>query len=275
MSNKVEKGYITEIFSSFQGEGPCVGRRQVFIRFSGCNLKCIYCDSLASRERAPKAVLFTNTRRMEENNPLSSPQVIDFIKKLLTPDIHSISYTGGEPLLQPELVKAIAKVTKRMKLPNFIETNGYDAKTFASLADYFDYASIDIKMRNHRAVEEEDYKELYDNERECIKIAVDKGMETIVKVVVLKNTRREEIEEICRDLALFASLPLKFVLQPVTAPFTSTPHPHLQGYSDADEDNVIVPPSTAELFHLSEVAGIFLGSKVMVIPQVHKFMRIR
>ncbi|HPX77174.1 MAG TPA: 7-carboxy-7-deazaguanine synthase QueE, partial [Methanobacterium sp.] len=36
---------ISEIFSSIQGEGKLVGRRQVFIRFSGCNLTCNYCDT--------------------------------------------------------------------------------------------------------------------------------------------------------------------------------------------------------------------------------------
>ena len=36
---------IIEIFSSIQGEGKYVGYRQVFIRFSGCNLHCTYCDT--------------------------------------------------------------------------------------------------------------------------------------------------------------------------------------------------------------------------------------
>ncbi|HNS26376.1 MAG TPA: 7-carboxy-7-deazaguanine synthase QueE, partial [Methanobacteriaceae archaeon] len=36
------KTRINEVFSSIQGEGKLVGRRQVFIRFSGCNLDCNY-----------------------------------------------------------------------------------------------------------------------------------------------------------------------------------------------------------------------------------------
>jgi len=36
---------ITEIFSSFQGEGPHIGERQVFVRFSHCHLHCAYCDT--------------------------------------------------------------------------------------------------------------------------------------------------------------------------------------------------------------------------------------
>jgi len=39
---------IAEIFSSIQGEGLYVGRRQIFIRFCGCNLNCRYCDTETS-----------------------------------------------------------------------------------------------------------------------------------------------------------------------------------------------------------------------------------
>ena len=257
----MEKGYITELFSSFQGEGPYAGKRQIFIRFAGCRLSCFYCDTAYAREPKPGFCTVFGSEASSKNksikNPLPSTLVIDFVKELITPDLHSISYTGGEPLLSSSFVKEIAKEAKSMHLKNFIETNGYSASAFASIADYFDFASIDIKLRKHRAVEEKDYSGLYRNAMDCIKIAADKGLETIVKVVVLKNTSVRGIETICSDLADFN---VKFVLQPVTVP------PQLQ---HAD-----IVPGIEELFALSETAGRFLQD-VMVLPQVHKFMHIR
>ncbi len=253
----MKKGYITEIFSSFQGEGPYAGRRQIFIRFAGCPLSCFYCDTPYARDPTPgTCTVFGNNERFIEN-PMPAHLVIEFVKELRTPDLHSISYTGGEPLLSPSFVEEIAKAAKSMHLKNFIETNGCSARAFASVAGYFDFASIDIKLRNHRAVEEKDYDRLYSNAMECIKISVDRGIETIVKVVVIKNTAVEEIEEICRDLA---DLNIKFVLQPVTV--------------SGGRAQIDIEPGIKELFALSETAGLFLP-RVMVIPQVHKFMRIR
>ncbi|MBK5189925.1 MAG: 7-carboxy-7-deazaguanine synthase QueE, partial [Methanosarcinales archaeon] len=243
----MEKGYITELFSSFQGEGPYAGKRQIFIRFAGCRLSCFYCDTAYARDPKPGfCTVFGNeasSKNRSIKNPLPSTLVIDFVKELITPDLHSISYTGGEPLLSASFLKEIAKEAKSMHLKNFIETNGYSASAFASIADYFDFASIDVKLSNHQAVAEKDYDNLYRNAMNCIKIAADKGLETIVKVVVLKNTSSEEIEKICSDLADFNDN-VKFVLQPVNVP------PDLQ---DAD-----IVPNIEELFALSETAGLFL-----------------
>jgi len=258
MLAEMKKGYITEIFSSFQGEGPLAGRRQLFIRFAGCPLSCFYCDTSYARNFRQKfcTVLFHGKKARIKRNPLSTDEVMDYVRELLTPDVHSICYTGGEPLSSAAFVKEIAAEAKMMQLKNFLETSGNSARAFASLADYFDFASIDIKLRTHRAVEEKDYDKLYSNELECIRIAVRRGIETVAKVIVIKNTPVGEIEGICKDLA---GLEIKFVLQPVTAPA------HLQS---AD-----IVPSIKELFALSEVAGLYLHH-VMIIPQLHKFLGI-
>ncbi len=256
----MEEGYITEIFSSFQGEGPYAGRRQIFIRFAGCPFSCFYCDTAYARDPKPSLCTVFDSRaasgKRVMKNPLSSSGVINIVNELLTADFHSISYTGGEPLLSLSFLREIAIKAQSAHRKNFIETNGYSARAFAAIADYFDFASIDIKLRSHQAVAEGDYENLYRNALDCIRIAVDREIETIVKVVVLKNTSVEELEKICGDLSDFN---VTFVLQPVTVPLPR------------QRANIL--PSTEELFTLSETAGQFLQN-VMVLPQVHKLMRI-
>jgi 7-carboxy-7-deazaguanine synthase len=264
-SEKMKSGYITELFSSFQGEGPYVGRRQIFIRFAGCPFSCFYCDTKSAKESKPSlCTVFGNAKTNNSfgkaflskkrfiENPMSSHLVLELLTELRTHDLHSVSYTGGEPLFSAAFVKEIAKGARDMQLKNYIETNGYSARAFASLADHFDFASIDIKLRRHHA--STDYDKHYKNELECIRISAERGLETIVKVVILKDTAIEEIKHICRDIADFN---IKFVLQPVTD-------------ESAQKDIV---PGIKELFAISELAGAFLPD-VMVIPQVHKILRI-
>ena len=45
------KRYLSEIFSSIQGEGPYAGERHLFVRFSECHRDCIFCDT--DNERSP------------------------------------------------------------------------------------------------------------------------------------------------------------------------------------------------------------------------------
>ena len=83
---------IKEIFSSIQGEGPVIGYKQLFIRFCSCNLKCNYCDTDFSQENNVK--IFT---------PTELEKYINSNYDLKT--FHSISLTGGEPLISVEFLE--------------------------------------------------------------------------------------------------------------------------------------------------------------------------
>jgi len=73
---------VNEIFYSLQGEGYHTGRAAVFVRLSGCNLKCPFCD--------------TDFREFEE---MSEEQIVDKVCALSL-DCHFVVITGGEPTLQ-------------------------------------------------------------------------------------------------------------------------------------------------------------------------------
>ncbi len=93
---------INEIFMSLQGEGYHTGISSVFVRFSGCNLKCPFCDT-----------------KHEEYNEMTDDEIINAIKQYSSP---WVILTGGEPSLQvtESLVDKIHKIGKKVA----IETNG-------------------------------------------------------------------------------------------------------------------------------------------------------
>jgi organic radical activating enzyme len=119
------KENLIEIFSSIQGEGKYVGCRQVFVRFEGCNLDCRYCDT----ENTPgsHAVCQSETHAgsrefIELPNPLTVETVAAKINAMLQEVPHqAISFTGGEPLLHADFIKALAG---RVQSKFFLETNG-------------------------------------------------------------------------------------------------------------------------------------------------------
>ena len=94
---------INEIFHSIQGEGCRTGVPSVFIRFSGCNLKCGFCDT-----NHEEGKIMTDEEIIEEVNKYSSQQIV---------------LTGGEPSLfiDEEFINKLKKFT-RLKIA--IETNG-------------------------------------------------------------------------------------------------------------------------------------------------------
>ncbi|HWI54270.1 MAG TPA: 7-carboxy-7-deazaguanine synthase QueE, partial [Desulfobacteria bacterium] len=94
------KTHLVEIFSSVQGEGLYLGVKQIFIRFAGCNLKCKYCDTPFEPETGFRVEVPAGSGRFDlYQNPVTPDQIIDIIKRLDPQLCHSISLTGGEPLL--------------------------------------------------------------------------------------------------------------------------------------------------------------------------------
>jgi 7-carboxy-7-deazaguanine synthase len=81
---------ITEIFKSIQGEGTRAGLPCVFVRLTGCNLRCTWCDT---------AYAFYGGQKM------AHADVLERIRELAgggSDRISLVEITGGEPLLQPE-----------------------------------------------------------------------------------------------------------------------------------------------------------------------------
>ena len=102
---------IKEIFTSIQGEGPVVGYKQLFIRFCGCNLACNYCDTDFGYNNAQS---------------YSAQKLADYImSEFDLTKIHSISLTGGEPLLYSDFLNEFIPLIKsKTQVKIYLETNG-------------------------------------------------------------------------------------------------------------------------------------------------------
>ena len=90
---------IAEIFRSIQGEGFLTGTRSVFVRTSGCNLRCSYCDT-------------PYTSWTPEGEDLSVDEIAARIDEL---DCRHVVLTGGEPMLFAELIPLAAGLRRRGK----------------------------------------------------------------------------------------------------------------------------------------------------------------
>lgn len=97
---------ICEIFYSIQGETTYSGLPCVFIRTSGCNLRCSYCDTKYAYEGGTE---------------MSVDQVLDQARSY---GCHLIAITGGEPLVQRETVGSLMASLLKSGDTVLLETNG-------------------------------------------------------------------------------------------------------------------------------------------------------
>jgi 7-carboxy-7-deazaguanine synthase len=117
---------IAELFYSIQGEGSLVGVPSVFIRTSGCNLRCGWCDT-------------PYTSWQPEGEDLTLDQILDAVK---THGARHVVVTGGEPMIAPDIVALTARL-RGLGLHITIETAGTVFQPVAC-----DLMSISPKLSN-------------------------------------------------------------------------------------------------------------------------------
>ena len=220
-----DKTKIKEVFASVQGEGLFVGVKQVFVRFCGCNLGCKYCDTDHS-EVAGKFY--------------SVEELLSEIKKY--PECHSVSLTGGEPLLNVGFLK---EFLPNCPLPVYLETNATLAGELSEIIDYVDYIAADIKLPSCTG-EENLWKE-HDAFLSKIKHKV-----VFAKIVFDKNIKEDEIQE---SVKIAAKHNIELILQP-----------------KMNSDNTNLDVNFAQ-----NILDKYLlkYKKVRLIPQVHRLLNIR
>lgn len=247
MSDRVP---LIEIFSSLQGEGVLAGYRQIFIRFPGCNLDCAFCDTVIEEasdcriETKPGSGLFETVP-----NPVGLETVLALVErwcKALPGAHHSISITGGEPLLHADLL-ARWLPELNILLPIHLETNGSLPDQLPRLIEHIDCISMDIKLPSSAAT-----PPLWDAHRRFLEIALERDVS--VKVIVGELTDEQELIKACKLVAAVdEEIPL--IIQPVTG----------------RDGRIAVQP--AQLFKLHSIAAKLLDD-VRVMPQMHRFLEV-
>jgi organic radical activating enzyme len=235
MTDRQSMAKIAEIFSSIQGEGRWVGRRQVFVRLASCNLNCAYCDT-----------------KINTATEMSAIQVANKVKLLVKPlhSHHSISLTGGEPLLAGAgFINSFASAVADTGLPVHLETNGTLPDVLREVIGSLTFLSMDIKIPSATGEPPQ-----YEANRRFLEIAGAK--ECCVKVVFTPESNPDEIETAVNIVAEVDST-IPFILQP------ATPVGDVKKF-----------PAQDLMISLYDLAAGVLKD-VRVIPQIHRFLGLR
>ncbi|KIH77409.1 Organic radical activating enzyme [Geoalkalibacter ferrihydriticus] len=238
---------LLEVFSSIQGEGLLVGCRQVFLRFALCNLDCAYCDTPYAPtpecriEDAPGSGVFRG---------LANPVPLEILAGILcrwhqeAPQMHhSLSLTGGEPLLQANVLGEWLPVLRQI-MPIYLETNGTLAASLETLIDHLDWISMDLKLASVSGCPTP-----WAAHREFLSIA--RRRQCYVKAVIGEETPASEVLRAAR-LVHETAPEVVLVLQPLTR-------------------NGQIGVCASTLLDLQRQASA-IHANLRIIPQTHRFV---
>ena len=125
---------INSIFRATEGEGTRLGTPQIFVRFQGCNVGCVNCDTMESWE-------------FGEKYHQDIEDVLDQIREIsrLSGNLMNASITGGDPL-HPKNVPGALEVARRLKSEGyFISLEAAGTRVVDSIFDVIDFISFDYK----------------------------------------------------------------------------------------------------------------------------------
>ena len=202
---------LIEVFSSIQGEGLLVGCRQIFVRMAHCNLDCAYCDTPFAPQNKCRIETCPGSESFEDiPNPVALEILSDKIRnwlKALPGGHHSLSVTGGEPLVQDKVLADWLPALRKL-LPIYLETNGTMPNALKPLLPHIDWISMDLKLPSQTGLSPQ-----WDAHREFLTLA--KQTNCYVKAVVGSDTPDEELQMAAR-LIRKAAPEVTLILQPVT-----------------------------------------------------------
>jgi organic radical activating enzyme len=184
---------VSEIFLSLQGEGVYAGEPHIFVRFHGCNMRCVFCDT--PQENVPEEA--------------SLRSIIDKILDLnKDKKIRVISVTGGEPLLHSSFLQILLSHLKEHGYKVHLDTNGTLPDKLKEIIDFVDVVAMDIKLPSSTR-----NKEFWEAHREFLVTA--KPKKAFVKMVITGETTEADLNKAV-DLIESIDRNIPLILQPVS-----------------------------------------------------------
>ncbi len=186
---------ISEIFYSIQGEGKLSGVASVFVRVSGCNLRCAWCDTPYASWQAGGVEM----------------GVEEIVGRVVEYGAGHVVLTGGEPVIMPEVV-ALAEALKRAGMHLTVETAG---TVFQAMP--LDLASVSPKLSNSTPYQREGgrFAAVHEAHRvnvEVIQRFIDGSPDFQLKFVVAGESDVPEIQGILGKLSRWS--PADVLLMP-------------------------------------------------------------
>ena len=233
-----------------------VGHRQIFVRTYGCNLRCTYCDSPETLKESGRPTVCRVERQPGSwtfralPNPVAGQTLTEIVQDYLADPHHSISITGGEPLLHARFLEQWLPNVRALGLKVFLETNGMLPEHLRRIIPLLDYVSMDFKAPSATGVSE---AETWARHRAFLEIA--RQAEVYGKLVVTPRTTDAEVDAAVQTLMkVDRAIPL--ILQPVTPMGTEAQ---------------TVSPARMIALHARAARRL---SEVRVIPQTHKMLHL-
>jgi 7-carboxy-7-deazaguanine synthase len=247
------KTYLSEIFSSIQGEGPYVGERHLFVRFCGCHRACIFCDTNTERTETVLVEKKPGSGEFEQvKNPLSVEQVVGLIREVDNKMTNRrISLTGGAPLLQAHFLRELLPPLCGDDYSIYLETAGDLPLQLKSIIEWIDIVAMDVKLSS---VTHE--KNAFPAHWQFLKTCRDFDVDVFTKLVLSAETHEGELMEAIKGIKKAGGEDTLVVIQPMT--------------KAAKTDAV---PSGEQLLRWQDKVSTVL-SNVRVIPQTHKMLEM-
>jgi 7-carboxy-7-deazaguanine synthase len=247
------KTYLSEIFSSIQGEGPYVGERHLFVRFCQCHWACEFCDTELDRTKNVSVERLSGSGVLDLiPNPLSSERLVEIILEIdEKKQNRRISLTGGEPLLQANYLCNLLPRLAENNYNIYLETAGDLTEELKSIIEWVDIVAMDVKLPS---VTKEGSKFL--EHWEFLRICRNHKVEVFTKLILSAETVETELIEAAHGIREAGGVETLVIIQPMTKALKT--------------DAV---PSGEQLFRWQDLVAQILPN-VRVIPQTHKMLEM-